>query len=128
MKKIQSLRDLQRFRDQVIKEKRHKTSPGKIELVIGTGSCGIAAGALDVLHAIENQIKELHLKNIVISQTVCIGLCEHEPILEVIVGDTPKVAYGNVDPDMVKRIMREHVIEGKVVEEFIIDATPFPTI
>jgi NADP-reducing hydrogenase subunit HndB len=92
------------------------------------GSCGIAAGALDVLHEIENQIKAHNLKDIVVSQTGCIGLCKHEPILEVSMDDTPKVTYGKVVPELAKRIIREHILGGKVVEEFVIDATPFPTI
>jgi NADP-reducing hydrogenase subunit HndB len=128
MKTIQSLEDLQRFREEIIEEKKHKASPGKIELVVSMGSCGIAAGALDVFHEIENQIKAHNLKDIIVSQTGCIGLCRHEPILAVIMGDTPKVTYGKVLPELVKHIIREHILAGKVVEEFVIDATPFPTI
>ena len=128
MKKIQSLEDLQKFREQVIEERKRKASAGKVELIVSLGSCGIAAGALDVLQAVKKQAKADHLEDVLISQTGCIGLCRHEPILEVVVGDQPRVTYGRVTPEMVKRIVREHVIDGKIVEDFVIDATPFPTI
>ncbi len=48
--------------------------------------------------------------------------------LKWLVGDAPRVAYGKVDPAMVKRIVQEHILEGRAVEEFVIDITPFPTI
>jgi NADP-reducing hydrogenase subunit HndB len=128
MKKIQSLDDLQQFREEVIEKKRRKASLGQVELIVSLGSCGIAAGALDVLHAIEEQIKTDHLTDVLLAQTGCVGLCRHEPILEVVVGDHPRVTYGSVTPEVVRRIIREHVLDGRVVEDFVIDATSFPTI
>ena len=128
MKKIQSLEDLQRLREEVIEEKKRKASLGKVELIVSLGSCGIAAGALDVLHAIEKQVKTDHLTDVLVSETGCVGLCRHEPILEVVIGDHPRVTYGSVTPEAVQRIIREHILDGKIVEDFVIDATPFPTI
>ena len=128
MPKIISLDGLLRLKDE-LKEKRNQDAYRGITYVtVGMATCGIAVGALDVLQALEDEIKAQHLNNIVVTQTGCIGLCRHEPILEVVVGETPKVAYGKVVPDMVKRIVREHIIEGKAVEEFVIDTTAFPTI
>ena len=128
MNKIQSLEDLQKFREQIIEEKRRKASAGKVELIVTLGSCGIGAGALDVLQAVKAQVKADHLDDALVSETGCIGLCHHEPILEVAIGDHPRVTYGHVTVDAVKRIVREHVLDGKVVEDYVIDATQFPTI
>ena len=128
MTKITSLEDLQKFREQIIEEKRRKASAGKVELIVTLGSCGIAAGALDVLQAVKGQVKADHLDDALVSETGCIGLCHHEPILEVVIGNQPKVTYGHVTPDAVKRIVREHVLDGKIVQDLVIDATPFPTI
>jgi NADP-reducing hydrogenase subunit HndB len=128
MKKIQSLEDLARFRQQVMEERQRHASPDRVELIVSLGSCGIAAGALDVLHAVQDEIKTHDLHDITVLQTGCIGLCSHEPILEVRIGDETKATYGKVAPDVVKRIIQEHILEGKVVEEFVVDTTPFPTI
>jgi len=128
MKTIQSLEDLKHFREAIIEERQRRAGPGRIELIVSMGSCGIAAGALEVLRELEHQISAHRLSDIVVSKTGCVGLCSHEPILEVIVGDTPKVTYGKVTPELIKIILREHILGGKVVEEFAIDATPFPTI
>jgi NADP-reducing hydrogenase subunit HndB len=128
MKTIRSLDELNQFRDEIVEEKKRQAGLGKVQLVVGMGACGIAAGALDVWKAIEQQIKAGHLMDVLLSQTGCIGLCPHEPILEVTVKDAPKVTYGRVTPEIVNRILKEHVLGGKVVEEFVVDTTPFPTI
>jgi NADP-reducing hydrogenase subunit HndB len=128
MPKITSLEALSRLKVELIMKRNQEAYRGTVYVTVGMGTCGIAAGALDVFRALEEEIKAHHLNDVVISQTGCLGLCEHETILEVLVGDAPKVAYGKVLPDMVKRIVREHILGGKVVEEFVIDTTPFPTI
>jgi len=128
MKTIRSLDELNQFREEIIKEREHQASLNKTQLVVGMGSCGIAAGAMDVWKTLEAQVKNDRFKDIVVSQTGCMGLCSHEPTVEVTVSDSPKVTYGHVTPEIVKRILQEHVLSGKVVEEFVIDTTPFPTI
>jgi NADP-reducing hydrogenase subunit HndB len=126
--KIISLDGLHRLKDELIEKRNQEAYRGVTYVTIGMGTCGIAAGALDIRQALEDEIKAYNLKDIIVTQTGCIGLCSHEPILEVTVGDAPKVAYGKVVPEMVKRIVREHIIEGKPIKEFTVDVSPFPTI
>jgi NADP-reducing hydrogenase subunit HndB len=128
MPKITSSDGLRRLRDELLEKRNQQTRPGITHVTVGMASCGIAAGALDVFEALEDEVKAHHLDEVVITPTGCLGLCRHEPILEVAVGGAPKVAYGKVDPDIVKRIVRDHILGGNIVEEFVIDNTPFPTI
>lgn len=128
MKKIQSLEDLNRFREEVVEEKRRKAELGHIQIIVSLGSCGIAAGALDTLNAVREMVRGEKLKDVTISETGCIGLCRHEPIIEVITGDTPRITYGRVTPEVARRIIREDVIGGKIVEEHIIESLPYPSI
>ncbi len=128
MPRINSLDALNRFKVQLIMKRNQDAYQGITRVAVGMGTCGIAAGALEVFQALEQGIHSLQLGDIVLSQVGCMGLCLHEPIVEVTVGDSPKVAYGKVTPEMVKRIIEEHLVQGNVVEEFAIDTTPFPTI
>lgn len=128
MQTIRSLEDLNRFREEISEEMCHTASPDRIQVTVGLGTCGIAAGALDVLRVIEQQIHKAGLKGVCLSQTGCIGLCRHEPIVEITLGEAPKVTYGRVSPETAERIVREHILDGRVVEELVIDTTPFPTI
>jgi NADP-reducing hydrogenase subunit HndB len=128
MTTIRSLEDLKRFRNEALETKKRQASLGKIQVIVSLGSCGIAVGALDTLKALQQWVEADQLKDVSISQTGCIGLCKNEPILEVIAGNTPKVTYGRVTPEVVGRIVREHILGGRIVEEFVIESIPFPTI
>ena len=128
MKTIRSLKDLNALREEIIEGKRRKAGLGHTQIIVSLGSCGIAAGALDTLKTVLQMVEEDKIKNVAVSQVGCIGLCKYEPLLEVVIGDQPGVLYGNAIPEIVKRIIREHVLGSKVVDEFVIESTPFPTI
>ena len=85
------------------------------------GTCGIAAGARDAMKAILDAIEKDSITGVIVSQTGCIGLCEKEPIVQVVVGEQAKVTYGKVTSQVARRIMQEHVVEGKVVESNLIN-------
>jgi NADP-reducing hydrogenase subunit HndB len=128
MKTIRSIEDLNRFRQEIIEDKRRNAGLGNIQVLVSLGTCGIAAGALEVLNAVRQQVQADGLKDVSISETGCVGLCKHEPILEVIAGESPGVTYGKVTPYVARRIVREHVVGGKIVSEFVIESIPFPSI
>ncbi len=128
MPKITSLDALNRLKVELIMKRNQEAYRGHVRVTVGMGTCGIAAGAQEVFRALEEELRSHELKDITLSQTGCIGLCRHEPIVEVIAGDVPKVSYGRVTPELVKRIVQEHILDGNAVEEFVIDTTPFPTI
>lgn len=128
MKTIRSLEDLSRWREEILEEKRRETEPGTIRVTVGMGSCGIAAGALWVMTVLGEQIARAGLKDVTLSPTGCGGLCKHEPIVEISIGEAPKVTYGRVTAEAAERIVREHLVGGNVLDELVIDTTPFPTI
>jgi NADP-reducing hydrogenase subunit HndB len=122
MTAIRSLDDLKKFREEVLEKKAQDAKLGKTQVIVSLGSCGIAAGALHTMQAILEQTEAEHLEGIQVSKTGCIGLCEAEPIVQVITGEQHKVTYGKVSPQVARRILREHVLGGKVVQEYVIEA------
>jgi NADP-reducing hydrogenase subunit HndB len=120
MKLIRSLDDLHRFREEAEAARQRRASQG-VQIVVSTGSCGIAAGALETLRAIQRQIEHDHLTNVVVSETGCAGVCQHEPIVEVEAAGAPRVTYGHVTPDAAARILREHLGRGQIVQEYVIE-------
>jgi NADP-reducing hydrogenase subunit HndB len=121
MSTIQSLEDLQRFREVALEKKAQLARPGNVQVIIGMSSCGIAAGALETMNAIREQVEKVKIPGIYISQTGCSGLCAKEPIVQVVMDGKQKVTYGNVTPDIARRILIEHVQGGKVVQEYSIE-------
>ena len=122
MPAIKSLEDLKRIREEALEKRKVKTESGVAQVTVAMGTCGIAAGARDTMKAILNYIETNNVSGVLVTQTGCIGLCEREPIVQVTIGEQPKVTYGKVTPDIVERIMKEHVQAGKPVSVFIVPA------
>ncbi|MHC1741231.1 MAG: ferredoxin [Anaerolineaceae bacterium] len=120
MATIKSLEDLKKAREEALKKRDVKASSGVAQVIVGMGTCGIAAGARDTMKAILDAIEKESLNGIIVTQTGCIGLCEKEPIVQVVIGNQPKVTYGKVDPEVAKQILKDHVINGKPVADHII--------
>ena len=91
-------------------------------VVIGMATCGIAAGARPVMLAFMDEIQKRQLAHVTVSQTGCVGMCRLEPMVDVIVPGHEKVTYVHVKPDMVPRIVAEHIVNGRPVQEFTIGA------
>jgi NADP-reducing hydrogenase subunit HndB len=117
MPTIKSVEDLKRLREEALEKRKIKTGTAAAQIIVGMGTCGIAAGARETMKSVLHEIETKKLSGILVTQTGCIGVCEREPIMQVIVGDGEKVTYGKVTPDVVRRIINEHVLEGRPVLE-----------
>jgi NADP-reducing hydrogenase subunit HndB len=118
MPKLKSLEELQQLRQQAQKEIQTRTETSTT-ITVGMGTCGIAAGAREVMQAILDQLAERGM-DAHVTTTGCIGMCSKEPLVDIQQGDEPRVTYGNVTRAMVPRIIEEHLSKGRVVEEWVI--------
>jgi NADP-reducing hydrogenase subunit HndB len=121
MPSVKSLDDLKKIREEALKKQQLKETSGKTEVVVGMGTVGIAAGARETLKAILDMIEKDNLSDIIVRQTGNIGLDSYEPIVQVILPGEEKVSYGKVNPEMARRIMKEHVLGGEIVKDFQIE-------
>ena len=87
-------------------------------VVVGMATCGIASGARPVLRALSDAVQEKGLKDVAVVQTGCIGLCQYEPIVEVLKPGEDKVTYIKMNPQKALEVVEKHLIGGKVVEEY----------
>jgi NADP-reducing hydrogenase subunit HndB len=122
MSKIKSLEDLKRVREGALKKRQIKAKSGKIEIVIGLGTPGFAVGASETKKAILKFIDEHSLSNIFIRQAGNIGMDSWEPVIQVTIGENQKITYGKVIPGVARQIMQEHIVGGKPVKAYIIEA------
>ena len=93
-----------------------------VRVVVGMATCGIAAGARPVMEQFQEEIERRGLKNVSVSQTGCIGMCRLEPMVDVFLPGKGKVTYVHMNPDKVGRIVAEHIVNGRPVEEYTIGA------
>ena len=91
-------------------------------VVIGMATCGIAAGARPVMLSFMNEIQTRQLNHVTVSQTGCVGMCRLEPMVDVYLPGKDKVTYVHVKPEMVPRIVAEHIVNGRPVDEYTIGA------
>ena len=120
MNTIKSLEDLKKIREEALAKRKVAETSGATQVIVGMGTCGIAAGARETMKTVLDFIEKNNLPNIVVKQTGCIGLCEQEPIMQVVVSENEKITYGKVDPKTAEKIMHEHVQQGNIVEENVI--------
>jgi NADP-reducing hydrogenase subunit HndB len=122
MPTVKSLDDLKKIKEQATQKRDIKTATGQAQVTVAMGTCGIAAGARETMKAVLDTIETDNLQGIVVTQTGCIGLCEWEPIVQVTIGDQPKVTYGKVTPERAQQILKEHVAGGQVVKSLVVPA------
>jgi NADP-reducing hydrogenase subunit HndB len=120
MATVKSLDDLKRLREEALAKRKVKSNEGNVQIIVGMGTCGIAAGARETMKAILDTIEGQALSGIIVSQTGCIGMCEREPIVQVVVGNEPKVTYGKVTGEVARQILKDHVLAGKVVQDHVL--------
>ena len=120
MPAIKSLEELKRVREEALAKKQMKAAPGNVQVIVAMGTCGIAAGARDTMKSVLNYIEAQNLSGVTVTQTGCIGMCEQEPILQVIVGDQAKVTYGKVNAEVAAQIMKQHVQDGLPLKDHVL--------
>lgn len=117
-----TLEDLRKLRESKQKDLALRESEGKdIQIIVGMGTCGIAAGAKDTFGAIVDAIAAKGLGNVMVRQTGCMGLCHSEPTAEVVVPGMPAIIYGNVDAKVGAEIVERHVIGRQLLDGHICD-------
>jgi NADP-reducing hydrogenase subunit HndB len=117
---MKSIQELEAIRQRTLNNINMRTENQNTRVVVGMATCGIAAGARPVLLKFMDEIANRNVDGVTVSQTGCIGICRLEPIVEVFAPGKEKVTYVKVNPDMVGRIITEHIVNGKVVEEYTI--------
>jgi len=119
---MKTLEELKAIRDRARAEVELRKGGDAMRVVVGMATCGIAAGARPVLLAFVEEVNKRGLKGITVSQTGCIGMCRLEPMVEVYQPGQEKVTYVKVHPEMVPRIVAEHLANGNIVDEYTIGA------
>ncbi|MBM3135387.1 MAG: (2Fe-2S) ferredoxin domain-containing protein [Chloroflexi bacterium] len=118
MPKLKTLDDLKRVREEAQKSLKVRLDTGTT-IIVGMGTCGIAAGARDTMHAILEELAKRQI-DAHVTTVGCIGMCVKEPLVDIEQAGKPRVTYGNVKPDMVPRLIEEHLIKNQPVAEWVL--------
>lgn len=120
---MKTLAELEAIRQKTLERvSLRKEGEQGVRVVVGMATCGIAAGARPVMLSFVEEINKRSLQHVTVSQTGCIGMCRLEPMVDVYVPGQEKVTYVKVHPEMVARIVAEHIVNGRPVDEYTIGA------
>ena len=120
---MKSLAELQAIRDKARSQIDIRgDKEGAVRVLVGMATCGIAAGARPVLNSFVDEIAKRGLKNVIVTQTGCIGICQYEPVVEVMEPGKEKVTYVKMTPEKAVKVVNDHLVNGNVVTEYTIGA------
>ena len=120
---MKSLAELQAIRDRARAQVNlRENGDDNIRVLVGMATCGIAAGARPVMLAFVDEIAKRQLKNVTVTQTGCIGICQFEPVVEVVAPGKEKVTYVKMTPEKALKVVNDHLVNGNVVTEYTIGA------
>ena len=120
---MKSLAELAAIREKALNNVNVRSDENKTRIVVGMATCGIAAGARPVLNALVSEVASRELLNVAVTQTGCIGMCKFEPLFEVLEPNGKKYTYINMTDEKAKKVVLEHIVNGKPVAEYLIGST-----
>jgi NADP-reducing hydrogenase subunit HndB len=113
-----SIEDLERISKEVRKTTLLREGAAKAKITVHMGTCGIAAGARDIMTTLMTEFEKQRIEDIILTNSGCAGLCSREPMATVELKDNAPVKYVDLTPEKISRILTEHAIGGKIVEEY----------
>jgi NADP-reducing hydrogenase subunit HndB len=113
-----SIEDLKKIREDSKATLTLRSGQARAKITVHMGTCGISAGAREVMGALLKEIEKQKLTDVIVTTSGCAGLCSREPMATVELKGEAPVKYVDLKPDGIVRVLREHVLEGKVVMDF----------
>jgi NADP-reducing hydrogenase subunit HndB len=114
--------DLKRIREESTRTMALRSGSARARVVVHMGTCGISAGAREVMAALLKAIEAQGTTDVIVTTSGCAGLCSREPMATVELKDQPPIKYIDLTPDKMVKVFREHVLGGKVVTGFALAA------
>jgi NADP-reducing hydrogenase subunit HndB len=115
-----TIEDLRREREEARGKIHLREGEFKGRVIVHMGTCGIAAGARNIVSAFLNEKENRKITDILITTSGCAGLCSREPMATVELLNSPPVKYVDLTPDKATKIFKEHILGGTIVQEYAI--------
>jgi len=117
-KKKLRIQDLAKIRERTKALTTIRESQGRAKVTVHMGTCGIAAGAREIMDALLGEMQKNKVQDVIVSTSGCAGLCNREPMATVEFKGQPPVKYVDLTPDKMRKIFAEHVLCGRLVPDY----------
>ena len=112
------IQDLTKIRDEARSLATIREGPGRAKVTVHMGTCGIAAGAREIMNALLDEMKEKEVRDVVVTTSGCAGLCNQEPMATIELKGQPPVKYFDLTPEKIRKIFVKHVLGGQPATEY----------
>ena len=113
-----TIEDLKKIREQAVQTMTVRAGESRARIIMHMGTCGIAAGAREVMGALLKEVEDLKLSDVIVTTSSCAGLCSREPMATVqLAGQTP-VKYVDLTPEKIVQVLKQHVLGGMIATEY----------
>lgn len=115
-----TIEDLDKIAEKVRRATLLREGAGRAKITVHMGTCGIAAGARGIMSALLEEFEKQDIKDVILTSSGCAGLCSREPMATVELKGEAPIKYVDLTPDKMRRILAEHVLGGKIIEEYVL--------
>jgi NADP-reducing hydrogenase subunit HndB len=103
-----------------LQESATVSAVSKVKITVHMSTCGIAAGARQVMSTLVEEISKANRQDIEVTSTGCIGHCKNEPNITVEFGSSEPVIYQKMTPEKMRHIFQKHILGGEVQDEHVL--------
>ena len=118
-----TIEDLKKIKEKTAKETSLREGTANIEITVHMGTCGIAAGARDVMSALMEEMAEADRQDIRVVAAGCMGRCSSEPNVTVETQGSEPIVYQLMDSNKMRQVFKQHVLGGEVQTDFALPKT-----
>ena len=113
-----TIEDLKKIRDSAKKKTALREGETTVKITVHMGTCGIAAGAREVMDALLEEMAETDRQDIKVVTSGCMGMCSSEPNVTVEIAGQEPVIYQHMDRNKMRQVFKRHVLLGEVQTDF----------
>jgi len=119
--KITSVEELKTLREQARGQVDLRSGPKENRITVHMGTCGIAAGARDILATLAEELGKSAVGNVTLHQSGCIGLCDQEPMLTFSDKSGRNYMYVQLTKEKAREFVASHILAGHPVAKYILE-------
>jgi NADP-reducing hydrogenase subunit HndB len=115
-----TIQDLAKIREKTKSLMTIREGEGRARVTVHMGTCGIAAGARDIMDALLEEISKANIQDVIVTTSGCAGLCGAEPMMTIEFKNQPPVKYGHLTPEKLRKIFVQHILGGQMATDLVL--------
>ncbi len=112
------IEDLEKISGDVRRKMNVREGAGRVKITVHMGTCGIASGARKIMSTFLDEIEKNNVNDVIITTSGCAGLCSREPMATIEILNQAPVKYVDLTEDKTRKIFKDHILNGKAIQEY----------